>query len=79
LSPTQRAAVAVEALPRLEEEAQKRQLAGVKYDHNLPPKLAEGRKGDARDHAADLVGASHTYVSDLKAIKGSHPELYRFW
>jgi hypothetical protein len=51
LTPTQKAAVAVEALPFFEAEAEKRELAGVKYDNDLTAKLQESSKGQARDNA----------------------------
>lgn len=70
LTPSQKAAVAVEMLPLLEAEAKERQRLGkaiVPY-----PDAA----GPARDHAAEITGASPRYVSETKRLKADQPDLY---
>lgn len=71
LSESQRAAIAVELLPRLETEARERQRGG-KGGRLLRAQLPEA-KGRARDHAGRLVGVSPRYVEDAKTIKATNP------
>jgi hypothetical protein len=63
LDASQRAAAALALLP-LEAEAKERQ--GARTD--IVPTLAPGSFGKSRDKAADMVGASHGYVSDARRI-----------
>ena len=63
LTASQKAAVAVDMLPMLEDEAKERMLAGKPSGNN-----AGGSKGDSRDKAADAVGAAPRYVSDAKKL-----------
>lgn len=76
LTPTQRAALAVDLLPRLEERAADRraetQGRPSKLAANLPP-VSEPR--EARQEAATLVGVGARYVSEAKAIATEAPEL----
>lgn len=75
LTTTQRAALAVDLLPPLEERARERQ--GARTDlPNIPAKLPESYTGrESRDEAAALVGVSPRYVSDAKRIQREAPEL----
>ena len=74
LSPSQRAAIAVNFLPEIEKEAKKRMLAG-KADPS--PKVGQGEKGKSSKKAAEQVGAGKTYVSDAKKIKTQAPEKFK--
>lgn len=74
LTPTQKAAVAVEVLSYFEPEAQERMEAGRPKKGR--EKFPEDTKGKATEHAAKLLGANHHYVSDLKAIKEAYPEIF---
>lgn len=65
LTPSQRAAAAVEALPHFEAEAESRKSQSNPNRAILPP----SEKGKARDHAAKATGASPRYVQVAKAIK----------
>lgn len=76
LDATQKAAVAVEALPFFEAEAKKRQLATLKQNVTDKAILPERDQGQARDHAAKLTGVSARYVSEMKSLKESNPEIF---
>jgi len=69
LTPSQRAAIAVEILPTYEAEAKERQTLGQKN-----PKVAD--KGKATSAAAAIVHVAPRYVSDAKALKAEAPELF---
>lgn len=72
LTASQRATLAVDLLPRLEERAKERQGAR----HDLVANLPQGSvPHKARDEAAALVGVSPRYVSEAKAIAAASPEL----
>jgi hypothetical protein len=67
LTAGQKAALAVNLLPLLEDEAKNRERLGrEKFPH--PEELAR-----ARDKAAELVGVNPHYVSDFKRIKEDSP------
>lgn len=74
LTAGQRAMVATDILPLKEAEARERMTAGVNQ-HTPPEKIPEGINGDARDHAAALVGVNGRYVSDAKRISENAPDL----
>ena len=78
LSSGQRAALAVEILPMLEEEARKRQikLAGTRPSRNLPQTFAEGDKGESREAAATITQTNRQYVSDAKKLHDTAPDLF---
>ncbi|MCP4542451.1 MAG: hypothetical protein GY832_35455 [Chloroflexi bacterium] len=79
LSSGQRAVLAVEVLPMLEDEARKRQLATLKWGNESPvQELFPEREdqGQARDHAADLTGTNPRYVSDAKKLKQTAPDVF---
>jgi N6-adenosine-specific RNA methylase IME4 len=70
LTTSQRACVAVDALPWCEAEAKSRQRLGKQ-------KFADpGTKGQARDQAATLTDTNRQYVSDAKRLKVMCPELF---
>lgn len=75
LTSSQKATVALEALPFFEEEAKKRQILGAIATNTGKEKIPEASR-QARDDAAQLIGVNSHYVSDAKAIKESSPELF---
>ncbi len=76
LSKSQRAMLAVEFLPLLEEEARRRQLSGlIQNQDTVVEKIPQREMGKAREKAGEIVGASGRYVSDAKKIKSESPEL----
>lgn len=87
LDSSQRAAIAVEVLPMLEEEARERQQqsGGDKksddYQKSVSQKIDEpilgnGNNGKAAQQAADLFHTNRQYVSEAKALKEKAPELF---
>lgn len=68
LSASQRAVIALDALPLFEQEARKRMSAGGKGVQQVEPLKA-------RDQAAGAFGVNHAYVSDAKAIAAKSPAL----
>lgn len=77
LSPSQRAALAVDLLPALEEEARRRQLSGLKQGDDSPL-VPPGTNGDGRSRcqAADLLGVGETSVGRAKRVKRDDPDLF---
>lgn len=91
LTPSQRAAIAVDLLPLLEAEAKERQVAAAEATNaarlaepetageTVPAILPEASPvpsgGEAREVAAGLVGASPRYVSDAKALAEKAPDV----
>lgn len=75
----QRAAVAVNVLPLLEEEARKRAVKAGEIGGRSKgkEKLPDPSKGQSRDQAGALLGVSGKYVSDAKAIKEKAPESFK--
>lgn len=80
LSSSQRAVVALEVLPMLEEEAKARQVQsgidfgrGGKVGQIFDQPIDRGPR--ASDVAAQLVGTNRQYVSDAKAIATKAPDL----
>ena len=65
----QRACMALEILPLLEEQARERQEGGQKID--------EGERGRALDKAADLVGSNRQYVWEARRIRKEEPEIFQ--
>src|SRR5574343_38168 len=73
LTPSQRAAVAVDIETYFAAEARRRMVAGKK----VPSGKISGGSGDARDQAAAVVGSvSGRYVSSAKFIKQSDESLF---
>jgi hypothetical protein len=82
LTSSQRAALAVELLPLLEEEARDRQRRhGGTAPGRRAVTLAEifpgvNGYGEARAHAARLLGTNPRHVSDAKRVRDLDPELF---
>ena len=72
LTAGQRAAVAVELLPVLKEEAKQRQ--GTRTD--LLPNMVKGEPIHSHQKAAEIVGVSKGYVEDAEKIKEEAPDLF---
>ena len=72
LTPSQRAAIAVSALPLLEEEAKQRMVESGGCGTNSTPPL-----GKSRDIAASSVGANPRYVQDAKNIQAKSAEVFQ--
>ncbi len=70
LTSSQRAMVAVDALPHFEEEAKERQ--GTRTD--IREIIPEGEHGKATERAAEALNTNPHYVSDAKAIQEKAPE-----
>jgi N6-adenosine-specific RNA methylase IME4 len=75
LTPTQRAMVAVDMLPLLEQQARERMLAGKAPDPGEKVPQGNGRAPKATEHAARAVKVNPRYVSDAKRIVERAPEL----
>ena len=73
LTDAQKAVLALDILPHMEDRAKERQLATLKQ--NAVPERIPERDGDARDQAAKMVGTNPRYVSDAKRIAKEAPEL----
>lgn len=69
------AALALDLLPRLEEEARERQLSGLKQGEDLPVSPETDERGRADEKAAELVGIGRTTVATAKAIQKRAPEV----
>lgn len=81
LSVSQRAALAVEFLPQLEEEARKRmgREGDSRRGHNTSPAPRSHASSDthrAREQAGELVGVSGASVDRAKRVKRDAPDLY---
>jgi ParB-like chromosome segregation protein Spo0J len=76
LSASQRAAIAVDILPKLEAEARQRQLSKLKQNAKTVAEKIPERTGNARDFAAQLLNVNPHYVSDAKRVKEVRPDLY---
>lgn len=73
LSSDQRAVIALDALPMLEEEARERQ--GVRTDLTSVKILTEVSNGRASQQAAEMFGTNRQYVSDAKWLQREAPEM----
>ncbi len=77
LTPSQRACLATDILPLLEEEARKRQLASLRQNQQpVPEKIPERDRGEARQKAATAIAVNPRYVSDAKKLKERAPAVY---
>lgn len=74
LESDQRAASAVDALPRYEEEAKKRQGTRTDLATDIPQKIAESK--ESRQHVAEQFHTNRQYVSDMKKLKEEEPETF---
>lgn len=78
LTPSQRAAVAVELLPELQKAAKERQKehgGTAPGRKNTSPK--NGGSVESTKQAAALVGVSHGYVSDAQKLKTESPKAFQ--
>jgi|GEM_PF-1963536 len=80
LSASQRAVVALDALPFLEEIAKKRQLSKLKQGATSPVRVLMPERGNEeakrpRTKVAEVVGVSERYVTDAKRIQTEAPHL----
>jgi len=75
LTASQQAVIALEVLPMLEEEAKKRQYAGVNQYSREVALVPQGSNGKSRDKAAELFGIGKRYISDAKMISQKAPEM----
>lgn len=77
LSASQRAALAFDVVPLLEEEARARQATSTGGSTpQLKEIFPEAEKGQARDHAAKMFNTNGRYVQDAKTIATAAPELF---
>lgn len=74
LTSSQRAAISLDVLPMLEEEAKERQGAQSHFAH-VKEEIPEDEKGQARDQAADLFQTNPRYVQDAKRLQEQAPDL----
>lgn len=76
----QKAAIAVEMMPTLEEESRVRQFAGLR--RGTMPGITPARnrprseRTDTAAHAASIVGVSATSVSEARAVKNKDPQTF---
>lgn len=75
LTTAQRAALALDLLPKLEEEARERQEALGRTHGTLSPETDEGSTGRSDEKAAALVGVGRSTVAATKAIQNRNPEV----
>jgi len=83
LTSGQRAALAVDIKPRLEEEARKRKakLSGTRRNPGEPreqvvQKVAPPDERKSRTEAARIAGTNHAYVNAAEKIKAGAPEVF---
>ncbi len=76
LTSSQRAAIALDALPMLEEEARKRQATSTGgAAPQLTERFQEAGKGTAAEQAAQLFNTNPHYVHDAKKLQEEAPDL----
>lgn len=73
LTVSQRAAVAVEALPLFEMEAKERQGARADLRPNIAPKMEQGR---AAELVGRVFGVGRRYIYEAKRLKAQGPDLF---
>jgi N6-adenosine-specific RNA methylase IME4 len=75
LNGSQKAMIATEIKPALEEEARKRQAHGMTAPgKTLVEQIPEASDGRARDKAGEVIGISGRYVAEAEKIKQEAPE-----
>jgi len=75
LTMSQRAAVAVEFLPALEEEGRKRQGHGLTAPGQpAPERLCSGEHKRSREIAAEICGVAHAQIGRAKRVKRDAPD-----
>jgi hypothetical protein len=78
LTPSQRAALAIEMLPALEAEARTRQRTSTGGKKpQLMENVPQAGKGTSRAQAAKLAGVNERYVAQAKRIQAADPELLK--
>lgn len=75
LTASQRAAVAVDVLPMLEDEARERRTK-TQFGGGGTIATTDSESGKARDRAARIVGVGGRYVQDAKSLAAAAPELF---
>ena len=75
LNSSQAAALSLEVMPMLEDEARARMLATQNNYTAAAMEIIPQQAGAARDHAAQLFGTNPRYVQDAKTIAEHAPEL----
>jgi N6-adenosine-specific RNA methylase IME4 len=81
LTSSQKAAVSVEILPLLEQEAAERRAATLKQNATresptVTQKFGERHDGESAAQAANLTGTNRQYVSDAKNLRQEFPDLF---
>ena len=76
LTPAQRAAIAAELLPELEQEAKARRIDNVRKDGDRPTGHSRPVGGRSAEKAADLVGVGKTSVKTAKRIQEQDPAVF---
>lgn len=84
LTTSQRAAIATNALPMLEAEAEQRKLAALRQNRGTSEakhqentdSLKKGSRGKSAEKAAEMANVSRAYVEDAKKIKEQSPETF---
>lgn len=75
LTSSQRAAISLEALDMLGEEARERQATSTGgVNPQLTQGIAEAEKGEAREHTAEMFHTNRQYVSDAKKLRDEAPD-----
>lgn len=75
LTSSQKATVAVEALPLLEAEAKKRQIRKP-VDNSVSQKIEQQNQNKSTQQAAQIFGTNRQYVSAAKKLKAESPEAF---
>lgn len=76
LTSSQRACIAAEVLPVIEEQTRQREAARKKGDEPTPQDSAESSNGESREKAAKLLGTNRDYVSKAKKILQHNPKAF---
>ena len=76
LTPSQKAAVAVEILPWLEKKAKERQRLSRGRGKKGTQTIAGVSKGEAREQAAQIVKANRQYIQDAKKLSKEDPKAF---
>lgn len=76
LDSSQAAAISLDALPMLEEEARARMLATQNNYTAAAMEIIPQQVGPARDHAAAMFNTNPRYVQDAKKLKEEAPDLF---
>ena len=79
LTISQRAAIAAEMLPMLQEEARHRQMSSLRNQpHSSSSRILEDDKGSrgSSEKAASALGISHWSVESANAVKKATPEVF---